>query len=129
MAKISTHLSGDSLFQTKLGGHTLITDPSGLEGPSPPEILVASLGACVGVLVANYCKRAGIDTEGLTVDVEYDKASNPYRLADFKVDINLPNGRVDGRLEAITRVAERCPVHQTMCTLEGADIRVNGRPA
>jgi uncharacterized OsmC-like protein len=129
MAKVSTHLRGDSLFEAQLGDHTLTTDPSGTEGPSPPEVLVASLGACVGVLVANYCKRTGIDTKGLSVDVEYNKASNPYRLADFRVDINLPHADVGSRIGAITRVAEHCPVHQTMCTLEGADIRVNGESA
>lgn len=126
MTKVTTHLNGNSLFQTELGDHIVITDPSGREAPSPPEILVASLGACVGILVRDYCERSGIDATGLTVDVEYGKASNPYRLADFKVDINLPNGRVNGRSGAIIRVAEHCPVHQTMCTLEGADIRVNG---
>jgi len=126
MARISAHITKDSLFETQLGDHVLTTDPDGVEGPSPPEVLVASLGACVGILVANYCKRSGISTEGLSVDVEYDKASNPYRLAEFQVDINLPHGDIEGRLGAITRVAEHCPVHQTMCTLEGATIRVNG---
>lgn len=129
MAKISTHIKGDSLFETQLGDHTLTTDPDGVAGPSPPEVLVASLGACVGILVANYCKRSGISTEDLLVDVEYSKASNPYRLAEFRVDISLPHADVDSRLGAITRVAEHCPVHQTMCTLEGADIRVNGKSA
>lgn len=129
MTKITTQINEDSLFETQLGDHVVITDPSSREAPSPPEVLVASLGACVGILVRDYCERSGIDTTGLTVDVEYDKASNPYRLADFKVDINLPNGRLDGRIGAIVRVAEHCPVHQTMCTLEGADIRVNGRSA
>lgn len=129
MTKVTTYLEEDSLFHTRLGDHVVTTDPDRVEGPSPPEILVASLGACVGILVSDYCKRSGIDTTGLTVDVDYDKASNPYRLADFRVDINIPNGQVDDRVRAILRVAEHCPVHQTMCTLEGADIRVNGRPA
>jgi uncharacterized OsmC-like protein len=127
VARITTRLKEDTLFQTQLGDHVVTTDSRSLEAPSPPEILVASLGSCVGVLVADYCRRSGIDTTGLTVDVEYDKASNPYRLADFKVDINLPNGKLDGRVAAIIRVAEHCPVHQTMRTLEGADIRVNGK--
>ena len=129
MARISAHIKRDSLFETQLGDHTLTTDPDGVAGPSPPEVLVASLGACVGILVANYCKRSGMSTEDLSVDVEYSKTSNPYRLAEFQVNINLPHADIDGRLGAITRVAEHCPVHQTMCTLEGANIRVNGKSA
>ncbi|MGD2165112.1 MAG: OsmC family protein [Anaerolineae bacterium] len=129
MTKITAQLHGQSLFQTQLGDHVIHTDPSGIEAPSPPEVLVASLGACVGILVSDYCERVGIDTEGLTVDVEYGKASNPYRLANFEVTINLPKGDVNGRERAILRVAEHCPVHQTMRTLEGADIRINGKAA
>jgi uncharacterized OsmC-like protein len=129
MARISTQIKGDSLFETQLGDHTLTTDPDGVAGPSPPEVLVAALGACVGILVNKYCKRSGINTEDLSVDVEYSKASSPYRLSEFRVDIKLPHADIDGRLGAITRVAEHCPVHQTMCTLEGAEIRVNGKPA
>lgn len=129
MTKVTTYLEEDSLFHTQLGDHVVTTDPDRVEGPSPPEILVASLGACVGIFVSDYCKRSGIDATDLTVDVDYDKASNPYRLADFRVDINIPNGQVDDRVRAILRVAEHCPVHQTMCTLEGANIRVNGRSA
>lgn len=129
MTKVTTHRNGHSLFRTQLGDHVIDTDSSGREAPSPPQLLVASLGACVGILVTDYCERAGIDAQGLTVDVEYGRASNPYRLADFQVSINVPNGEIDGREEAILRVAEHCPVHQTMCSLEGANIRVNGSSA
>ncbi|MGD2143510.1 MAG: OsmC family protein [Anaerolineae bacterium] len=129
MAKITSRHKGDQLFETELGNHVVSTDPRGAQGPAPLQVLVASLGACVGVLVADYCERSGISTDELSVDVEYDKASNPYRLADFKVHINLPDGGVDGRAAAIRRVAEHCPVHQTMCSLEGAEITVNGKAA
>lgn len=131
MATIRTHHKGDMLFETKLGRHMLQVDvPPDMggsdRGPTPPEVFVASLGACVAALVANYCNKAKLSTEGLTVDITYDKASDPTRLVDMRVRIDLPNADVSGREEAIKRVADRCPVHQTICTLEGVDIEVSG---
>jgi len=127
MARIRTRHSGDLRFETELGDHVLVTDVRNNMGPKPPEIFVASLGACVGVLVADYCERVGIDAEGLAVDVDYEWASDPSRISDIKVTIDLPNAELNGRARAIKRVAEHCPVHQTICTLDGAAIEVNGK--
>jgi len=129
MAKITTRHRGDLHFETELGEHVITTDVRKNQGPKPPEIFVASLGACVGVLVADYCERAGIDADDLRVDVDYEWASDPSRLSDIKVTINLPNAELNGRARAIKRVAERCPVHQTIRTLDGADIEINGKVA
>jgi uncharacterized OsmC-like protein len=132
MATITTHHKGDMLFETKLGKHSLQVDvPASMggsdRGPTPPEVFVASLGACVAALVANYCNKAKLDTEGLTVDVSYEKASDPTRLVDLKIKVDVPNADISGRENAIKRVADRCPVHQTICTLEGVDIEVSGQ--
>ena len=132
MATITTHHKGDMLFETELGKHTLQVDvPASMggsdRGPTPPEVFVASLGACVAALVANYCNKAKLNTEGLTVDVSYEKASDPTRLIGLKVKVDVPNADISGRENAIKRVADRCPVHQTICSLEGVDIEVSGQ--
>ncbi len=134
MAVITTHHKGDMLFETQLGKHVLQIDvPDSMggqdRGPQPPELFVASLGSCVAALVANYCNKSGLDTEGLTVDVAYEKASDPTRLIDVKVKVDLPNADISGRENAIKRVADHCPVHRTICALEGVDIEVGGKAA
>lgn len=132
MATITTYHKGDMLFETVLGEHRLQIDVpasmgGGDRGPTPPEVFVASLGSCVAALVADYCIRVNLDPEGLKVDVAYEKASTPSRLADVQIFIDLPNADISGRENAIKRVADHCPVHQTICTLEGVDIEVSGR--
>ena len=132
MPTISTAYKGDMLFETTLGNHTIQIDvPAAMggadRGPTPPELFIASLGSCVGAFVANYCQQAGVDTRDLRVDVSFDKLSDPTRLANIAVKVTVPHGDCHGRERALLRVAEHCPVHETMVTLEGITIEVVGR--
>ncbi len=132
MAKITTYNQGDMLFESKLGNHSVIIDvPASMRGkdrgPTPPDLFVASLGSCVGAFVAQYCARAGIDASDMTVDVTFDKLENPTRLTNLKVRVELPHGQCADRQAAIRRVAEHCPVHETILTMEGIDIDILGR--
>ena len=123
MSKITTYYKGDMLFESKLGNHDILIDvPSNMggrdRGPTPPELFVASLGSCVGAFVANYCNQTNVDAQGMTVDITFDKAGPPTRLVNLKVKINLPNGECKNREKALLRVAEHCPVHETIATME-----------
>ncbi|MFW5709795.1 MAG: OsmC family protein [Chloroflexota bacterium] len=132
MATITTAYKGDMLFLTKIGNHSLLTDvPAAMGGkdraPTPPELFIASLGTCVGALVAQYCGRNGINIDDMTVDVDFKKADQPTRLTDLMVTINMPNASCQDREAAIRRVAEYCPVHQTIVTLEGIQFAIFDR--
>jgi uncharacterized OsmC-like protein len=131
MHTISTILKENMLFETQLGTHKVVIDvPESMgganRGPTPPEFFVASLGSCVAALVANYCNNAGLDASDLSVDVTFDKVEDPARFTNVKVVIHLPNADVTGREKAILRVAERCPVHETICSMDTVDISLNG---
>lgn len=129
MAKITTYYRDDMLFETKMGQHSLLIDvPASMgghdRGPTPPEIFVASLGSCVAAFVAQYCGRAGVNLQDMTVDVTFDKAEEPTRLVNLKVKINLPKGYCEDRKQAILRVAQHCPVHETISTLGDIEIEL-----
>lgn len=122
MATITTRLVGDMLFESQLGSHALRIDvPPAMggsdRGPTPPEIFVASLGSCIAAFVAQYCNRAGLDTADLEVAVTYDNAESPTRLINLRAVVTLPHADCAGREEALRRVAEHCPVHETIATL------------
>ncbi|MFP3854513.1 MAG: OsmC family protein [Anaerolineales bacterium] len=131
MATIRTTYKGDMLFETVMGDHTLTIDvPAGMggsdRGPTPPQVFIASIGSCVGALVADYCQRNDVDTRGMTVDVDFEKADKPTRLTNLKVTINMPQGECTKKRETvIRRVAEHCPVHETINTLEGIEFIIN----
>ncbi len=133
MAKITTKYLGDMLFDTRLGQHTLITDvPQEMggkdRGPVPPQLFIASLSTCVGALVAQYCERRGTDTRDMTVEVEFEKLSRPARLSDIRVTVRLPHADVRERRchEALIKVAEHCPVHQTIETVKDIQFDIVG---
>lgn len=129
MGKISTYYKGDMLFESEMGNHKLVIDvPPAMggrdRGPTPPEVFVASLGSCVAAFVAQYCERNGVNTADLSVDVAFDKADDPSRLVNLKVTVNLPHGECKQRKAALQRVAEHCPVHETISTLGGIEIEI-----
>ncbi len=135
MSVITTFYKGNMLFETKIGNHAIQIDvPAGMggtdRGPTPPEVFIASLGSCVGAFVAQYCERNSLDAHDMSVDVLFEKADNPTRLVNLKIKVNIPSAECsDQRLEAIRRVAEHCPVHKTIETMEGIEFEILDKTA
>lgn len=132
MAQITTHYKGEMLFESKMGNHTLTIDvPASMggtdRGPTPPELFIASLGSCIAAFVADYAKRANLDATDMSVDLSFEKAEDPLRLVNLKATVRMPNAACGPRESAIRRVAEHCPVHQTISTLEGIEIEIIGK--
>lgn len=132
MAQITTTHKGDMLFATQMGSHTIQIDvPASMggddRGPTPPELFVASLGSCIGAFVASYCRDHGIDATDMTVDITFDKAQNPTRLVNLKAIVNMPNATCHNREAAIKRVAEHCPVHETIATMSDIEFVIRDR--
>lgn len=134
MATITTTYKGGMLFESKVGKHTVQIDvPADMGGsdraPTPPQLFVVSLGSCVAAFIATYCQKAGIDASDLAVDVSFDKAEDPARLVNLKVSVKLPHADCQARKQALLRVAQHCPVHETIDTLEGVQIEILDRSA
>lgn len=129
MATITTTYKGDMLFEANIGGHKITIDvPPAMggndRGPTPPQLFIASLGSCVGAFVAQYCERNGIDAQDMAVDVSFDKVDNPTRLVNIRATVRLPHDTCHNREAAIRRVAEHCPVHETIDTMEGIKFEI-----
>lgn len=129
MSTITTRVKDGLVFETQLGTHTLISDvPEAMggqdRGPTPPQLFIASLSTCVAAMVLNYCQNARLNATDLSVDVSFDKADSPTRLTNLKIVVNMPNMDCDKRQEVLKRVAEHCPVHETITTLDGIDIEI-----
>ena len=129
MPTITTVYKGDMLFETQIGSHTVVSDvPAKMGGkdraPTPPQMFVASLGACIGAFVAAYCGSSGINNDDLKVDVSFDMADNPTRMRNIQARVYLPQGSCKGREKAVHRAAEHCPVHSSIDLFDGLDIEI-----
>jgi uncharacterized OsmC-like protein len=132
MATITTHYKGNMLFDTVIGKHTLTIDvPADMggtdRGPQPPQLFIASLGSCIGAFVAQYAERVGMDASGMTVDLSFEKVADPTRLTNLKATVKLPNAECGQRVNAMHKVAEHCPVHETILTMQGLEIEILGQ--
>ena len=131
MGKITTLSKGDMSFESEAGNHpAMIVAPDVTggsdHGPQPPQLFIASLGSCIGAFVAQYCEKNGINAEGMTVEMLFEKAPDPTRLVNLKAQVLLPKADCSKRIRAIKRVAEHCPVHATINTMENLDIEILG---
>jgi putative redox protein len=82
-------------------------------GPSPQELLAASLASCTAVTMEMYAKRKGWEIGDLSVDVDYEPAQRGSPTK-FKMTLNLPKELPEDQRERLTQIAAKCPVHRTL---------------
>jgi putative redox protein len=118
MRAISRRIGDRLRQQVKVRDHELTADEpkaSGGEdsGPSPQELLAASLAACTAVTMEMYAARKGWDVGEVTVDVDYEPAhrGSPTR---FALTVSLPKELPEDQRERLMQIAAKCPVHRTL---------------
>jgi putative redox protein len=82
-------------------------------GPSPQELLAASLASCTAITIEMYARRKGWDVGDIAVDVNYEPAQrgSPTR---FKMNVEFPKELPEEQRERLMQIAAKCPVHRTL---------------
>lgn len=120
--KAITRRAGNTFTQrVEIRSHHLTVDePRGQggddEGPTPQELLAASLASCVAITLEMYARRKGWDIEPLEVECEYETAERGAPT-EFNLVLRLPQSCTDDQVERLKAIAAKCPVHRA---LEGA---------
>ncbi|HEY1357658.1 MAG TPA: OsmC family protein [Thermoleophilaceae bacterium] len=83
------------------------------DGPSPQELLAASLASCTAITIEMYAERKGWDLGDVVVDVNYEPAQRGSPTK-FKMNIKLPKELPEEQQERVLQVAAKCPVHRTL---------------
>jgi uncharacterized OsmC-like protein len=84
------------------------------EGMTPLELLLSSLGSCAGFYAAQYLKKKGLATEGTVVRVFADKTTNPARLDNFKIEVDLPAAVDEEHRKGVEEAVHHCSIHNTL---------------
>ena len=92
----------------KVRSHTITADEPSSHGgddagPSPQELLAASLASCVAITMEMYARRKGWDVTGLRVDCEYTPAERGQATSTCSSKLTSPSSvRWTGHLAPIT---------------------------
>jgi putative redox protein len=129
MEVVVEHL-GAVQFEIKARQHTFISDQpidngGDDEGMTPPELLLASLGSCAAFYAVDYLKRNSLLRVGVKVRVTADKVKAPFRLDNFKIEVEVPGEIEENHLQGLDDAVHRCLIHNTLQHPPKMDVVVN----
>jgi len=106
-------------FEIKARQHAIVSDQPPEngghdEGMTPPELLLASLGSCVGFYAAQYLRKHNLATEGTRVRVTADKLRDPARIDNFRIEIETPALLTGQHRDGVENAAQHCLIHNTL---------------
>ncbi len=86
----------------------------GRQFPSSPELLMVSLGSCIGSVLVVFAERHEINLEGMKIDLHWHLADNPHRIGEIIVSVKIPRPLSAEQKETLTHVAHSCLIHNTL---------------
>ena len=113
------HATGDR-FLIDVRGHDLLVDQpldagGGDVGPTPTELFVASLAACVGFYAGRFLRRHELPVEGLGVSADFGMStSGPARVTTIELRVSVPVALPEARRDALMAVVRHCTVHNSL---------------
>ncbi len=109
---------GGVKFEAGTRGHRVVCDQppenGGADsGMTPPEYLLVSLGTCAGFYAAQYLQARALPCHDLEVRVSAEKATQPARLAKFRIEVTVPGLDVNHQA-GVLRAVKACLIHNTL---------------
>lgn len=127
------HVAGDR-FHIGVRQHELTVDQPLHDGgddtaPTPTELLIASVTACVAFYARRYLTRHRLPTDGLSATADYAMASGPSRVGEITITLHLSDAVPPEQRDAVVAVASRCTVHNTLHQAPRVHIGLEPGPA
>jgi uncharacterized OsmC-like protein len=129
MDLITIERKAGKAFELKVRGHSLTIDMSkeeggADEGMNPVELLASSLGACIAIMVQTYCDTHGYSDGDVAASLTLQIADDPKRVGNIVVDLELPKDFPEDKRSVVERLAELCPVHETLKQMPMVDLDI-----
>jgi putative redox protein len=108
----------DFRHDVKVRSHTITADEpkdhGGQDsGPSPQELLAASLASCTAITMEMYASRKSWNVDGMEVDCKYTPAERGC-VTRFELVMKMPAHLTEEQVERLRVIAAKCPVHRTL---------------
>ena len=116
-------------FNIEARSHSILCDQpleNGGEdaGMTPPELMLASLGACAEFYAVQYLRTRKLDDRGVEVKVTAEKLMQPARLGNFKIHVVCPVGLNPEQTEGLRRSVHHCLIHNTLLSVPTVGIEL-----
>ena len=120
-------------FSVQVRGHRFLVDmpmesKGQDQGPSPADLLAASLGACMGIHMALYSQTAGLPSKGMEMNLVYNlvEEQGRKRIQTVTIDVVMPQDPGE-RSAALLRAAQNCLVRNTLEKGPVIDVEITTR--
>ena len=84
------------------------------EAFSPTDLVATALGSCMITIMAIVAEKHGIDISGTNASVKKEMSSNPRRISEIIVDINMGKNIDKKDRKRLEKAALACPVHKSL---------------
>ena len=84
------------------------------EAFSPTDLVAAALGSCMITIMAIAAEKHGIDISGTNAKVKKEMSSDPRRINEIIIDINMDKNIEVKDRKRLEKAALACPVHKSL---------------
>ena len=84
------------------------------EAFSPTDLVATALGSCMITIMAIAAEKNGIDISGTNASVKKEMSSNPRRISEIIVNINMGKNIDKKDRKRLEKAALACPVHKSL---------------
>jgi putative redox protein len=132
MMEVSVEHLGAVQFEITARQHRVVSDQPAEnfghdEGMTPPELFLASLGACAAFYASQYLRKHKLATEGTTVRVSADKVKDPARLDNFVIEVSSPIDLDEKHQTGLDAAVRHCLIHNTLLLPPKIEIQLKSK--
>ena len=84
------------------------------EAFSPTDLVATALGSCMITIMAISGNKYDIDMSGTNASVKKIMGSDPRRISEISIDINMNKNIEEKDRKRLERAALACPVHKSL---------------
>jgi uncharacterized OsmC-like protein len=112
---ISVRHTGGKKVTASTDNYTIVTDQTVDEGgdasaPAPFDLFLASIAACAGHYVFEFCGRRDIPIEDIELVMNWERDEKTRMITSMNIEIRLPDGFPKKYEQAVVRAADLCSV-------------------
>ena len=86
---------------------------------SPTDMVCAALGSCMLTIMGISARNYGFNIDGTRMKIDKVMAANPRRIAEIRIEMDLPHEYDEKQRRIIELAAKECPVANSL----GADVK------